>query len=164
VCGTALILNTIAVAYGSLAAVPFLYIVAVVLIWALVSLPLSVLGTILGRRAAAAAGGAGANPCRVKRIPSPIPLRPWYLRPPALALAGGLLPFGSVFIEAYFVFTSLWNYKVRVVSGWGCYCVMLLEFFFERVDAPVPRCLRAHTSPSLPYQLPPALPFQNQQQ
>ena len=24
---------------------------------------------------------------------------------------GGLLPFGSIFIEMYFVFTSFWNYK-----------------------------------------------------
>jgi transmembrane 9 superfamily protein 3 len=26
---------------------------------------------------------------------------------------GGLLPFGSIFIETYFVFTSIWNYKVN---------------------------------------------------
>ena len=26
---------------------------------------------------------------------------------------GGLLPFGSIFIEMYFIFTSFWNYKVR---------------------------------------------------
>lgn len=25
---------------------------------------------------------------------------------------GGLLPFGSIFIEMYFIFTSFWNYKV----------------------------------------------------
>lgn len=53
------------------------------------------------------------NPCRVKRIPSHIPLRPWYLRPTSIALLGGILPFGSISIELYFVFTSLWNYKVR---------------------------------------------------
>lgn len=51
-------------------------------------------------------------PCRVKRIPSPVPDRAWYLRPWAIAAAGGLLPFGSIFIEMYFVFTSFWNYKV----------------------------------------------------
>jgi transmembrane 9 superfamily protein 3 len=48
----------------------------------------------------------------VKRIPSPVPERSWYLRPWAIMLAGGLLPFGSIFIEMYFVFTSFWNYKV----------------------------------------------------
>jgi hypothetical protein len=29
-----------------------------------------------------------------------------------IALLAGLLPFGSIFIETYFVFTSFWNYKV----------------------------------------------------
>jgi len=57
--------------------------------------------------------GLPDNPCRVKRIPSPIPIRKWYLRPWVIALMGGLLPFGSIFIEMYFVFTSFWNYKVR---------------------------------------------------
>ncbi|RDX64360.1 Transmembrane 9 superfamily member 1 [Mucuna pruriens] len=36
---------------------------------------------------------------------------------------GGLLPFGSIFIEMYFVFTSFWNYKVYYVYGF-----MLLVF------------------------------------
>ena len=49
----------------------------------------------------------------VKRIPSPIPDKAWYLTPPAIAFVGGLLPFGSIFIEMYFIFTSFWNYKVR---------------------------------------------------
>ncbi len=36
---------------------------------------------------------------------------------------GGLLPFGSIFIEMYFIFTSFWNYKVDIFS---CPCDMLL--------------------------------------
>jgi hypothetical protein len=55
--------------------------------------------------------GLPDNPCRVKRIPSPIPARQWYLQPLVIALMGGLLPFGSIFIEMYFIFTSFWNYK-----------------------------------------------------
>lgn len=55
----------------------------------------------------------------MKRIPSPIPAKAWYLSPVAIAAAGGLLPFGSIFIEMYFIFTSFWNYKVR-----GGVCVL----------------------------------------
>ena len=102
------VLNTIAIGYGSLAAVPFGYILIVLLLWAFLSLPLCVAGTLLGRNW----GSAPNNPCRVKRIPSPIPPRPWYLSPAAIVAAGGLLPFGSIFIEMYFVFTSFFNYKV----------------------------------------------------
>ncbi len=57
--------------------------------------------------------------CRVKRIPSPIPDRVWYLQPWAITLVGGLLPFGSIFIEMYFIFTSFWNYKVSAAFCWA---------------------------------------------
>ncbi len=43
-----------------------------------------------------------APPCRVKRIPSPIPERAWFVKPWPIVLGGGLLPFGSIFIEMYF--------------------------------------------------------------
>ncbi|KAI9103631.1 hypothetical protein K1719_023254 [Acacia pycnantha] len=67
--------------------------------------------------------GAPNNPCRVKTIPRPIPEKKWYLTPSVVSLMGGLLPFGSIFIEMYFVFTSFWNYKVYYVYGF-----MLLVF------------------------------------
>ena len=116
--GVAAVLNTIAIAYGSLAAVPFGTIVIVLLLWAFLSFPLCILGTILGRKWA----GTPDAPCRVKRIPSAIPEREWYLTPAAIALAGGLLPFGSIFIEMYFIFTSFWNYKVYYVYG---FCLLV---------------------------------------
>jgi hypothetical protein len=56
--------------------------------------------------------GAPNNPCRVKTIPRPIPEK-WYLTPSVISLMGGLLPFGSIFIEMYFVFTSFWIYKAN---------------------------------------------------
>jgi transmembrane 9 superfamily protein 3 len=109
----AAVLNTIAIGYQSLAAVPFGSIVVLLLIWLFVSLPLSLLGTVVGRNWA----GARDDPCRTKRIPSPVPDRAWYLTPAAVALGGGLLPFGSIFIEMYFLFTSFWNYKARAACA-----------------------------------------------
>ena len=41
----------------------------------------------------------------------------------AIVLLGGVLPFGSIFIEMYFIFTSFWAYKVYYVYGF-----MLLVF------------------------------------
>lgn len=34
-----------------------------------------------------------------------------------VCLLAGLLPFGSIFIETYFIFTSFWNYKFYYVYG-----------------------------------------------
>lgn len=118
----AAVLNTIAIVYSSLAAVPFGSIVVVLLIWLFLSLPLCLMGTVVGRHW----GGAPDTPCRVKRIPSPIPHKKWYLRPIPLALMGGLLPFGSIFIEMYFIFTSFWNYKVYYVYGFFLLVFLIL--------------------------------------
>ncbi|CAK9237988.1 unnamed protein product [Sphagnum troendelagicum] len=113
------ILNVVAIFYHSLAAIPFGTMVVMLVIWAFISFPLALLGTVVGRNWS----GVPDNPCRVKTIPRPIPKKQWYLTPPVIALLGGLLPFGSIFIEMYFVFTSFWNYKVYYVYGF-----MLLVF------------------------------------
>jgi transmembrane 9 superfamily protein 3 len=104
-----LVLNTIAIFYRSLAAIPFGTMVVIFVLWAFISFPLVLLGTVVGRNWS----GAPNNPCRVKTIPRPIPEKKWYLTPSVISLMGGLLPFGSIFIEMYFVFTSFWNYKVK---------------------------------------------------
>jgi transmembrane 9 superfamily member 3 len=104
-----LILNAIAIAYRSLAAVSFLAAAAVGAVWLLCAAPLSLLGTLVGRRL----GGAPDAPCRVKRVPSPIPAAPWFLTRPALIIGAGALPFGAIFIEIFFLFSALWSYKVR---------------------------------------------------
>ncbi|KAM7470350.1 hypothetical protein LguiA_008533 [Lonicera macranthoides] len=114
--GIGFILNTIAIFYGSLAAIPFGTMVVVFIIWAFISFPLGLLGTVVGRNWS----GAPNNPCRVKTIPRPIPEKKWYLTPSVVSVMGGLLPFGSIFIEMYFVFTSFWNYKVKakITNSW----------------------------------------------
>ncbi|XP_031130961.1 transmembrane 9 superfamily member 1 [Ipomoea triloba] len=117
--GIGFALNTVAIFYGSLAAIPFGTMVVVFVIWGFISFPLALLGTVIGRNWS----GAPNNPCRVKTIPRPIPVKKWYLTPSVVSMMGGLLPFGSIFIEMYFVFTSFWNYKVYYVYGF-----MLLVF------------------------------------
>lgn len=118
--GVAFFLNTVAIFYHSLAAVPFGTMVVIILMWSFISFPLVLFGTVVGRNW----NGVPDTPCRVKTIPRPIPEAPWYARPLAVALLSGALPFGSIFIETYFVFTSIWNYKVYYVYGF-----FLLVFF-----------------------------------
>jgi transmembrane 9 superfamily member 3 len=49
--------------------------------------------------------------------PRPIPLAAWYADPNFIIPAAGILPFGSIFIEMYFVFTAFWSYKFYYVYG-----------------------------------------------
>eukprot|EP00824_Muranothrix_gubernata_P003219 TRINITY_DN13943_c0_g1_i1.p1 TRINITY_DN13943_c0_g1~~TRINITY_DN13943_c0_g1_i1.p1 ORF type:complete len:589 (-),score=101.66 TRINITY_DN13943_c0_g1_i1:1136-2902(-) len=114
VCFTiAFVLNFVAIAYHSLAALPFGSIVVMVMIWLFVSLPMCAFGTVMGRNWS----GSVRLPCRVNPIPRPIPEKKWYLKPWVVTVLGGILPFGSIFIEMYFIFTSFWNYKFYYVYG-----------------------------------------------
>lgn len=127
------LLNFVSLLYGTIHTIPFLVILKLFLIWVFVSVPLSVLGTMLGRHAGKSGVGGGGPldhfPCRVNAIPRPIPDDvPWYGRPIGLIPLAGLLSFGSIFIELYYVLTSLWNYKFYHVYGFllGVYSILAI--------------------------------------
>lgn len=101
-------LNFVAIAYHSLAAIPFLTMVVVAVLWLFVSTPLVLGGTLLGRLHARRSKG---EKTRVAPMPRPIPEVPWYRSGTAFALFGGVLPFGSIFIEMYFIFSSFWGFN-----------------------------------------------------
>ena len=47
-------------------------------------------------------------PVRTNQIPRQIPTQVFYLRPLPSILLGGILPFGAIFIELYFILNSIW--------------------------------------------------------
>ncbi|XP_031553580.1 transmembrane 9 superfamily member 3-like [Actinia tenebrosa] len=113
VCCTAFVINFIAIYYHASRAIPFGTMVAVACIVMFVILPLNLVGTVLGRNLA----GAPDAPCRVNTVPRPIPEKKWFMEPAMIVCLGGVLPFGSIFIEMYFIFTSFWAYKIYYVFG-----------------------------------------------
>ncbi|KAL1139363.1 hypothetical protein AAG570_006347 [Ranatra chinensis] len=119
VCGTAFFINFIAIYYHASRAIPFGTMVVVTCICLFVILPLTLVGTVLGRNLS----GQNDCPCRVNAVPRPIPEKKWFMEPAVIVLLGGILPFGSIFIEMYFIFTSFWAYKIYYVYGF-----MLLVF------------------------------------
>jgi len=129
-------LNIVALYYGTINYIPFLAIFILFLIWIFISVPLCIFGTLVGRHAklsgkvgASGAGPVEQFPCRVNAIPRPIPTDvPWYGKPINLIPFAGLLSFGSIFIELYYVLTSLWNYKFYHVYGFllGVYAILVL--------------------------------------
>jgi transmembrane 9 superfamily protein 3 len=116
------LLNFVAIAYGSLAAIPVGSMAVLLCIWLFISFPLTVVGTIIGKNY----DGRPDNPCRVNPVPRHIPPREWYLHPLINILLGGILPFGSLFIELYFVFTAFWHYKYYYVYGFMLLVYMIL--------------------------------------
>merc|ERR1711871_1754585 len=67
--GVSLVLNAVALSYSAVMAIHLPQILTIVGIWLVTSLPLTILGTILGRNW----GGSSSPPCRVSPIPGYLP-------------------------------------------------------------------------------------------
>jgi transmembrane 9 superfamily member 2/4 len=50
-------------------------------------------------------------PCKVNQIPRQVPPQVWYQGPVVSVLMGGVLPFGAIFIELFFILGSLWLHQ-----------------------------------------------------
>ena len=86
---------------------------ALIAIACFVIFPLTLVGTIIGKNM----NGTPNFPCRVNAVPRPIPEKRWFMEPAVISVLGGILPFGSIFIEMYFILTSFWAYKIYYVYG-----------------------------------------------
>ncbi|CAF2942030.1 unnamed protein product [Rotaria sp. Silwood2] len=124
ICGVAFLVNFISIYYGSSRSIPFTVMLSVTAICLFIILPLTAIGTVLGRNIS----GVPNDPCRTNAVPRPIPEKKWFMEPNVIILASGVLPFGSIFIEMYFIFTSFWAYKIYYVYGF-----MLLVFLILAV-------------------------------
>ena len=52
-----------------------------------------------------------AVPVQTNPIPRQIPGQIWYLSLPVATLMGGLLSFGAVFVEMFFIISSIWQHR-----------------------------------------------------
>lgn len=106
--GVFFILNLFLWAKHSSASIPFLYLVALVALWFCISVPLTLLGAHFASKRPPV-----SHPVRVMQIPRTVPTQVWYLNPLFATLLGGVLPFGAIFIELFFVFSSVWLQQVH---------------------------------------------------
>ncbi|KAG2449123.1 hypothetical protein HYH02_005871 [Chlamydomonas schloesseri] len=104
-------LNTVAIVYRSTAALPFGTIVIMILIWVLVTIPLTVFGGIAGKNNRA----EFFAPCRTNKYPREIPQLPWYRTTVPQMVMAGFLPFSAIYVELYYIFASVWGHKVYII-------------------------------------------------
>ncbi|CAD6223867.1 unnamed protein product [Miscanthus lutarioriparius] len=106
------ILNTLIWGEKSSGAVPFTTMFALVLLWFGISVPLVFVGSYLGFKKPAMEA-----PVKTNKIPRQIPEQAWYMNPLFTILIGGVLPFGAVFIELFFILTSIWLHQFYYIFG-----------------------------------------------
>ena len=99
-------------------AVPLSLFAALFALWALVSLPLALVGGYIASRQP-----PPAAPCRAAAIARHVPVGA-----PSLAwtaLAGGALPFGAAFVELHFALGALWRQRAYYAPGFALLALLL---------------------------------------
>ncbi|EPY85024.1 transmembrane 9 superfamily member 4 precursor [Camelus ferus] len=92
--------------------VPFPTMVALLCMWFGISLPLVYLGYYFGFRKQ-----PYDNPVRTNQIPRQIPEQRWYMNRFVGILMAGILPFGAMFIELFFIFSAIWENQFYYLFG-----------------------------------------------
>jgi len=93
-------------------AVPFSTLLVLMFLWFGISTPLVFLGAYFGFKKKPI-----EFPVALHQIPRMVPSQPWYMHPILSIAMGGLLPFGAVFIELFFILSSIWLHHYYYVFG-----------------------------------------------
>lgn len=102
-------------------AIPFGTFFILVFLWFGISIPLVYAGAWFATKKEIA-----EDPVRTNKIPRQIPEQPWYMSGAVSILTGGILPFGAVFIELFFILTSIWLQQFYYVFGFLALVVIIL--------------------------------------
>lgn len=110
--GIFFLLNLILWGNHSSAAVPFLILLALLALWFCVSVPLTFVGAYFGFKRRPI-----EHPVRTNQIPRQIPDQSFYTKPIPGIVMGGILPFGCIFIQLFFILNSIWSHQMYYMFG-----------------------------------------------
>lgn len=110
--GIFFLLNLILWGKGSSAAVPFTTLIALLALWFGISVPLTFVGAYFGFKKRPI-----EHPVRTNQIPRQIPEQSFYTRPLPGIVMGGVLPFGCIFIQLFFILNSIWSHQMYYMFG-----------------------------------------------
>ncbi|XP_061643602.1 transmembrane 9 superfamily protein member 5 isoform X2 [Phyllopteryx taeniolatus] len=106
------LMNLILWVEGSSAAIPFGTLVAILALWFGISVPLTFIGAYFGFKKPAI-----EQPVRTNQIPRQIPEQSFFTKPIPGIVMGGILPFGCIFIQLFFILNSIWSHQMYYMFG-----------------------------------------------
>ncbi|XP_074962850.1 transmembrane 9 superfamily member 2-like isoform X2 [Phalacrocorax aristotelis] len=106
------IMNLILWVKGSSAAIPFGTLVAILAMWFGISVPLTFVGAYFGFKEKPI-----EHPVRTNQIPRQIPEQSFFTKPLPGIVMGGILPFGCIFIQLFFILNSIWSHQMYYMFG-----------------------------------------------
>lgn len=110
--GMFFILNLVLWIKGSSAAIPFTTLLALLALWFGISVPLTFVGAYFGFKKRPI-----EHPVRTNQIPRQIPDQSVYTKPLPGIIMGGVLPFGCIFIQLFFILNSIWSHQTYYMFG-----------------------------------------------
>lgn len=116
-----MVLNVFLHIAGAATAVGFIPLILIFGLWVFLSTPLVFIGSFFGYRAEKI-----SVPVKINQIARYIPELPWYASPPYSFLLGGILPFGSVCIELFFIMSALWLHQIYYMMGFLLAVLLIL--------------------------------------
>lgn len=119
--GVFVLLNFLLIGVNSSGAIPVGTMIAIIAIWFSVSLPLSIMGSIWQSKRSLL-----LVPVRTNQIPRQIPPQVWYSRTIPSMIMSGLFPFGSIAVELYFIYSSIWFNRIYYMFGFLFLCFILM--------------------------------------
>lgn len=105
-------INGFVAANGSSTAAPVTTLLALMLLWFGISTPLVFVGSYFGFKK-----DTITVPVRTNQIARHIPDQVWYTHPAFSIALGGVLPFGAVCIELFFIMSAMWLHQLYFVFG-----------------------------------------------
>uniref|UniRef100_A0A8C1QZ99 Transmembrane 9 superfamily member n=1 Tax=Cyprinus carpio TaxID=7962 RepID=A0A8C1QZ99_CYPCA len=114
------VMNLILWGEGSSAAMPFGTLVAILALWFCISVPLTFIGAYFGFKKSKPffkTSGGIEHPVRTNQIPRQIPEQSFYTKPLPGIVMGGILPFGCIFIQLFFILNSIWSHQMYYMFG-----------------------------------------------
>lgn len=115
------VLNLLIWGQKSSGAVPFMTMFVLLVMWFGISVPLVFVGSYVGAQMEVIELPVGTS--QVKRR---IPEQPWYMQPLLTAFVGGILPFGAIFTELFFIMSSLWQHQFYYMFGFLALVLLIL--------------------------------------
>ncbi|XP_050389902.1 transmembrane 9 superfamily member 2 [Patella vulgata] len=110
--GIFFVLNLLLWIEKSSAAIPFSTLIALLALWFGISVPLTFVGAYFGFKKRPI-----EHPVRTNQIPRQIPDQSFYTKAIPGIIMGGVLPFGCIFIQLFFILNSIWSHQTYYMFG-----------------------------------------------
>ncbi|XP_046529699.1 transmembrane 9 superfamily member 2-like isoform X3 [Equus quagga] len=104
-------MNIILWVEGSSAAISFGTLISILAVWFGISVPLTFFGAYFGSKK------KFGSPVHINQIPRHVPLQTFSTKTLFGIILGGILPFGCIFIQLFFILNSIWSHQIYFMFG-----------------------------------------------